>query len=198
MQNQPFTVGGAISEGWRLTKDYLVFLIGYQIIQVMLQIVFSIGHRYWWNLIGVVVSIIAQLGLYKSFIMIRDGIKPGFDQLYQNWRLFLSMLVAGILFGLMLFVGTILLIVPGFYVLARYGLFPYFIVDKNLGPIDALKAAAKASEGVRWPLFCLFLDCLGLIILGVCFFVIGVLITSPIAYLAVATAYRSLVPKIEG
>lgn len=196
MTTRPFTLSEAFSEGWRLTKEHLGFLIAYQIIMFFLIALFS-GTEHFYNFwpihtLGGIVAILVKMGLYKSSLLILDGIKPGYDQLYSNWRHFLSWLVAGFLFGLMFLLGLVLFIVPGFYVLARFGLFPYFILDKDLGPIDALKQASEASKSALWPLFLLFISCIALDILGVLFFGIGLLITGPITILALGYAYRVL------
>lgn len=196
MGEQRFTIGGAFEEGWRLTKENLGFLIGYQIILYVLSFIFGISYEgrglTLWYLFGWALIVLVKMGLYKSSVLIVDSIKPTFEQLYKNWRLFISWVVAGFLFGIMFAIGLILLIVPGCYILARYGFFPFFIIDKEAGPIEALKLSAKATEGIRWPIFLLFLACLGLDILGFLLLGVGLLITIPITLLALAKVYRQI------
>ncbi len=77
-----------------------------------------------------------------------------FDSAWQQgkkyvWR-FWGM---SILIGLIVLVGFILLIVPGFFMIKRYLLAPYFLVDKNLSIGDAMKNSAKAGQkysGAVW------------------------------------------------
>ncbi len=196
MDMQPFSISESFQEGWRLTKANLGFLIGFQIILFLLTLLFSGGHEgiRWasWHVLGWILVILVKMGLYNSTLLITAGVKPGFDQLYRNWRMFVSWVVASILFAIMLVIGFILLIVPGCYVLAKYGFFPFFILDKNIGPLEALKQSGKATEGIRWPIFLLFLACLGLNILGALLLVVGLLITIPVTLLAVATVYRKI------
>jgi len=198
MGAQPlFTIGGAIKEGWRLTKEHFWFLIGYQIILYVIILLFSGPHPsylrgilFW--LAEWVLVVLVKMGLYNSSLLIAEGLKPDFDQLYQNWRMFLSWIVAGFLFGIMFTIGLFLLIVPGCYVWAKYGFFPFFILDKQIGPIEALKQSGEATKGYRWPIFLLFLACVGLDILGFLLFGIGLLITTPITLIALATVYRKI------
>lgn len=200
MDDQPFTVGEAIKKGWELTKEYLGFLLGYQVILYFLFILFGGSHSGlgWatWSLFGWILVILVKMGLYNSALLITRDIKPGFDQLYSNWRLFISWVVASILFGIMFVVGLILLIVPGCYVLARYGLFPFFILDRNLGPLEALKQCGKATEGMLWKLFLLFLACVGLNILGFLVLGVGLFISVPVTLLALATVYRQITMRV--
>lgn len=194
MTDRAFKIGDMISQGWELTKNNLPFLIGYQIILYVLTL-FTSKYGYnstLVNLIAWILVVIVKMGLYKSCLLITDGIKPHFDQLYLNWRMFLTWIIANLLFGLMFAIGLILFIVPGLYVWARYGLFPFFIVDKGVGPIEALKLSSKATEGVRWEIFLLFLACTGLNILGFLIFGVGLLFTIPISLLAITKVYRML------
>jgi len=77
-----------------------------------------------------------------------------FDSAFQRgkqlvWR-FWGM---SILIGLIVLVGFILLIIPGFFMIKRYLLAPYFMVDKDLDISGAMKASAeagKAYSGAVW------------------------------------------------
>lgn len=199
MEVQPFSIGEAFKEGWKLTKENLGFLIGYQIILYALTLLFSGTHSNFrlalWHILGWTIIVLVKMGLYNSALLIAAGVKPSFEQLYQNWRMFISWVIASILFGIMFTIGLILLVVPGFYILARYGLFPFFILDRKMGPIDALKAAAEATEGIRWQIFLLFLACLGLNLLGLLLLGIGLLFSVPVTLLALALVYQKITHK---
>lgn len=198
MVNQLFTIREAFDEGWRLTKEHFGFLIGYQVILYFLIILFAvIGNDSLsaLHIFGIVIVNLAQMGLYHAALVITAGMKPQYAELYQNWRLFISWLVASFIFGFVFTLGIILLIVPGCYILARYGLFPFFILDKDLGPIDGLKQAGKATKGIRGHLFLLFIACFALNILGFILLVIGLFVTIPITLLALTFAYRKIISR---
>ena len=196
MKEHPFAIGQVIKEAWELTKAHLGFLIGFQLIIFGIMALFGgldpEGKWVLWQMLGWVVLILVKMGLYNSSLLITGGIQPGFNQLYQNWRMLISWVIASFLFGLMFMIGFALLIVPGLYIWARYGFFPFFILDKDVGPIEALKMSAKATEGIRWQVFLLFISCLGLDILGALFFGVGLLFTIPITLLAIAIVYRRI------
>lgn len=196
MRDKQFSISAVLIEGWELTKVNIGFLIVYQIILYAISLLLG-GTEGGLkmaplHILGFIIVMLGKMGLYQSTLMMTLGEKPGYDQFYRNWPQFFSWLIASILFGLMFVLGIILLLVPGCYVLARYGLFPFFILDKGLGPLDSLKKASKCSEGIRWQLFLLMLACIGLNILGLLFFGVGALITIPVTLLALATVYRHL------
>ena len=202
MDRKFFTTKGAISEGWRLTKENLGFLIGYQLILYFVTLLFSGGKHFGfmhdlWHLLGTVLIFLLNMGFYKSSLLIATGIKPEFNQLYDNWRQLISWAVASFLFAIMFFIGFMLLIVPGCYIWAKYGLFPFFIVDKKAGPIEALKAAGQATEGVCATLFGFFVICLLLNILGFLLLGIGLFFTAPTTLIAMAIIYRKLAYPVQ-
>jgi uncharacterized membrane protein len=197
------TIKETFLEGWKYTKEHIGFLIGYLLIMIIVSILFRlVGDAFHEknklliafvvNVIGAIVGLYMHMGFYNSALMITSWMKPTFEQLYSNGRHFVSFFAANILFDLMVSVGLILLIVPGFYLLAKFGLFPFFILDQNLGPIEALKAASKASEGKRWFLFLFFISALLINIVGALLLVVGLLFTIPLTLLAFAVVYRKI------
>lgn len=200
MDRQSINIGELISEGWKLTKANLSFLVAYLVILFFLTLLFS-GSFFSSNskfisaifhLLGWGILFLTKMGLYNSALLITSGVTPRFDQLYSNWPHFISWVVASFLFGLMFAIGIILLVIPGCYVLAKYGLFPFFILDRDLGPLEALKEAGKVSEGRLWSLFLLFLSCFALNMGGFLLLGLGLLVTIPITVLALALAYRKI------
>lgn len=196
MTNKLFSISGAIREGWELFKVNFGFLIIYQIILFGLLWLFSDAKKDWKleaiHLVGWFVIILSKMGFYNSALLLTKGLKPSFDQFYSNWRLFLSWIVAGFLFGIMIMLGLFLLIIPGIMVWVVFGFYPFFILDKGSGPIEALQQSAEATKGIRWHLFLLFLSCAALDFLGVLCFGVGLLIASPVTLIAVASVYRKI------
>jgi hypothetical protein len=98
-------------------------------------------------------TIILQLkSVHKEAITWVDAFKEGLSFFWRFWGL-------AILTGLLLAVSLILLIVPFFIVLPRVVLAPYFLIDRKLGIIEALKAsneAYKAHKGV-WGILGIYL-----------------------------------------
>lgn len=197
------TLKEVFSEGWRYAKEHLGFLIGYLLIMFLAQFliglfagVFDEKQKYLvsfvLNVIGTIVGLYLQLGLYNSALMITSWMKPTFEELYSNGRHLVSWFVANILFNLMVLAGLILLIIPGLYLGARYGLFPFFLIDQNLGPIEALKAASKASEGKRGFIFLFFVSAFFLNVLGALLLGVGLLFTIPLTLMAFAVIYRKI------
>jgi uncharacterized membrane protein len=139
------------------------------------------------EIIGVVLSAVAGIGIYRVALQITAGepadIGKAFD--YDRWG---EWILFSIVFGLMVGIGLALCIIPGLLVLAFFGLAPYFFLDKRMSLGEALTASRMSvrTKGLAFPiLLSIIVGVLGLILCCV-----GVLITQPIAYIAVAFLYR--------
>lgn len=201
MENQLFSISDALKQAWKFTKENFFFLLIYQIILFIILGFLGTAQEKWeWSilhLLGWFIVILGKMGLYNSSLMIVDEQKPHFDQLYTNWRLLYSWIVASFIFGVAFVIGLMLFIVPGLYIWARYGFYPFIILDKNSGPLEALNLSAEITHGNRWHVFLLFFACTILDILGALFFGIGLLITIPITLLALAIVYRQLASRAK-
>jgi uncharacterized membrane protein len=84
------------------------------------------------------------------------------------------------------------LIVPGLIAAIFFMFTTFIVIDKELGPIEAMKESMRIGKGYRWPLLgficVLFLIMLG----GVIALLVGVLVAMPVTSLAFVHAYRVL------
>jgi hypothetical protein len=72
------------------------------------------------------------------------GFSEAFSQGVPYW---LNAIVLSILVGITEVVSFVLLIIPFFFVWPRLSLATYFLVDKDLGPLEAYKASWEATKG---------------------------------------------------
>jgi uncharacterized membrane protein len=201
-------MGEAIGFGWDTMKNNIGFFIGLLIIAFFAENIFGIIGDLFKNdlpvisvifyLVGIILSIVIQLGLIKISIQFCDSIKGKIADLFSSFDLIIKYVAASILYFLIILGGFILLIIPGIIWGIKFMLYPYFIVDQGLGPIEALKASARATDGVKFNLW-LFGLLLGLInIAGVLVLGIGLFVSIPISMVAFAYVFRELAPKTEG
>jgi uncharacterized membrane protein len=88
--------------------------------------------------------------------------------------------------------GLALLVLPGVYIAVRYALFGYVIASRPVSGLEALRQAAKVSEGKRWRLLGLLLIALGLNLAGAALLGVGLMISFPVSLLAAANFFRDL------
>lgn len=104
------------------------------------------------------VAVAAAIVLFSAFVPVGlksvRGKKVTYNQAVNlgkryAWRL----LLLGIASGAIIIVGLILLIIPGLFMIRRYYLAPYFLVDHDLGVFEAMRQSATASKKFSKPIW---------------------------------------------
>ncbi len=144
------------------------------------------------GLASMVIGIFASLGATTFSLRAHDdigGVKLGdlwnpqpFWRFLGNW----------ILLVLVIMIGMLLLVVPGIIAGVGLGFAPYLVIDRGKGPVAALKESWRITKGHKWQLFLLVLALIGINLLGLLALFVGVLVSAPVTWLAVAHAYRTL------
>lgn len=197
-----FSIGKEISYGWETAKAHLPFFVVIILITGIVNFAPNILVQNMQKDVPVlsgllslvlwVVSMLVSLGLIKITLKIIDNKKTEIVDLFNGYPQLLNFVVASIIYSIIVVVGLILLIVPGIIFSIKYHFYSYLIVDRNMGPLEALKKSGDITKGSKWQLFLLGLACglvnlVGLLALG-----IGLLITVPLTMLAYAHVYRKL------
>jgi len=226
MNTKIFSTKEALHFGWTTTKNNLGIIIGFSIALLIIfripSIVSTITPE---NIflgaisfvIAAVLYLVVMMGMIKTALRLYDQEKARFSDFFSQYHLFFRYLFAIVLWGLIIYAGTILLIIPGIIWGIKYFFCDYFVIDKKSKSIEALKQSATITRGIKWQLFVFFVA-LGFIgILGVLpylislfvtfpafmlvldglFLSVGSLITFPITTLATAFVYRKLLAKTE-
>jgi len=208
MMTQKFSRSEAIQFGWNAMKNNLGFFIVILIISGLIlggldfatrllqkednYNLYVILNIFWW-----ILSIIIEMGLIKIALKFYDKQKNEFSNLFSCYPLLLKYLLSSILYTLIVLTGIIMLVIPGIIWAIKYQFYGYFIVDKNLGPIEALKKSSEITESAKWDLFVFGLLLGGINLLGALFLLVGLFATVPTAMVAMAFVYRKLLTQKE-
>ena len=203
-----FTLEEAISFGWKITKKNIAFFIGLLVIVFIINFIPGLISEYLnENLVGLIIlinlaawvlQVIIGMGLIKIGLNFVDGKKSEIGDLFSCVNLFIKYFLGSLLYGLIVLGGLILLIVPGVIWAIKYQFFSYYIVDKGMGPLDAIKNSGKITDGAKGTLF-IFGLVLGLInLLGALALLVGLFVTIPIAMVAMAYVFRKLEAQTAG
>ena len=190
------SVGTALSYGFNkyfanlgpVLAVIAIAIVAQLIVQVIELGVSSFFGRLLFSIIGLVVGAVVSLGIYKTALMITAGTTPSIGQAFtfDRWGEWIGF---SIVYGLMVGIGLALCIIPGLFVLAFFGMAPYFFIDRGMGLGEALKASQQAASSRSYAMpviLSIIVGAAGLIACG-----IGVFVTAPAAYIAVAFLYRN-------
>jgi uncharacterized membrane protein len=153
---------------------------------------------------AVAINITVEMGLLKIALSFRDNIMPEVKDLFRSYPLILNYLAASIIYALMVLGGFALLAAGNFflgsgggvgqiilslgllllaiYLALKYQFYGYLIVDKEMGPIEALLQSDRLTACALKPLLIFWLLLYGLMI--IIYIVLNVLFALPIGILA--------------
>jgi uncharacterized membrane protein len=200
-----FSKKEAVKFGFGIAKSNLLFFIGLLIIVFFVSAVASSlrGEAQKSALAYLVLSIVQYLvnivigmGLIRISLEFIGKAKPKIRDIVY-YKPIVRYVLASIVTGIVVILGLVLLIIPGVILAIRLQYTTYLIVDKNLGPIEAIKKSWSVTRGNTWNLF-FFGILLGLInILGMVCLLVGLFITIPLGMLATTFVYRKLLLQSE-
>lgn len=201
-----FSPGNAIRFGWEAFKRRPWFFVGAMAIVVVANIAASIVSgavdavtggsveepTLIGNLVSYVLGILISMGMTAFFLAAHDN--PDGVEYAALWhpKPFWNFFAASVLASLAVGIGLVMLIVPGLIAMVLFMFTTLLVIDRGLGPIDALKESVRITQGYRWPLFGLILLLALIIFVGVLALGVGVLVAGPVAGLAYVHAYRML------
>ncbi len=210
-QAQPWSSSEAVSLGWARFKDAWPVLVGSYFVMTLIvgglgqvpavltvmKVVEPASSGYYLVLaastvVSQCVGAFLQVGLLRVWLDAARGNPLSFGVLFSGGDRFLPMLGATILMLLAIGLGLVLLIVPGIIVSLGFFAAGFFVVDAEMGPIEALKASWAVTKGQKMNIFGLALAGVGLAIVGMLMCCVGFFATLPIYGVASAIVFVRL------
>jgi uncharacterized membrane protein len=202
---QDFPRNEALRFGWETAKKNIRFYL------VVLLIVFGISFlfstldsslsedatmaRFVVGITSWVVSSITSIGLIRIALNFVEKKPSTYSDLFTYYNRTVNYMATSILYGMIIVAGIILLVIPAFYWGIRFQFFSYLVTEKNLGPIQALKASWQLTAGHTWQLFVYGLIVMGINLLGVLALFVGMFWAIPTTQVATAYLYKNLSKK---
>lgn len=200
-----FSKKDAIKFGFKVAKANITFFLTVFVIWAFVTIISQsiqsslnaerqFLSSFLFNIIMWVVNSIISMGVIYITLQFVDNKKPKVKEIFYTKNLF-NYILASIVRTVIIFIGFILLIIPGIIFSIKLQYSDYLIVDKGKDAVDSLKGSWEMTKGVKWNLF-LFGILLGLInILGFLALLLGLLVTIPLSMVANAYVYRKLLSQ---
>ena len=156
-----------VGDAWKKTKDKIWFWIGLLIIVTTIPNIPTFFNNFVnqnnsttagdifvsiTTILSMILGVYLSIGEIRIFLNHDEEKKLAYSDLYKDYKLFWKYLGTIILYVLIVFAGIILLIVPGIIWATRFQFAPFFVVDKKVGPLTALKMSAAITNGNMWSL----------------------------------------------
>lgn len=202
-----FSKKEALQFGWDKTKSNFWFFVLFLLAFIALYLIpyaiaiMIMGENAILGLIALIadyaLTILILMGLLRVALNFCDNKESRISDLFSQYRLFLSFLLALILYTFITFGGTLLFIIPGIIWGIQFWFFDYLIIDKGLNPVEALKKSSAITKGHKWNLFLFLVILAGINLLGAIALGIGLFITIPVTMISMAFVYRGLLKQNE-
>lgn len=201
-----FSTGSALRFGWETFKKRPWFFVGSTVVILLASVLINAftsgidavmsGSPDEPSIIGTVINLalgtLISMGATAFYLAAHDN--PDSVDLSSLWhpRPFWKYLGASILLALAIGIGFILLIVPGIIFALMFMFVTFIVIDRELGPIEAMKESHRITRGHKWNLLGFTLVLVLINLLGVLALLVGLLVSIPVSSLAFAHVYRLL------
>ena len=112
---------------------------------------------------------------------------------FRSFDKYVPLLILNLLISLVIFLGLLLLIIPGIYFAVNYIFAHFFVWYYDISPAEAVRMSRKVVSGNFSQIFFLWLALVGINILGAMAFGIGLLITLPFSACTLHAAFEDII-----
>lgn len=142
--------------------------------------------------VKLVVSAFLHMGMYRIALKAVDGQPFGFNDYMEAAPNFLNYCCAAVLNFLMMMVGVLAFLVGSLVVMVLFYWYGFLIVDKRMGPLQALGGSLTLCKGAYADVAILWLVVFAINLVGFLAFVIGLIPAQLLTLLVLGRAYRRL------
>lgn len=204
--DQGFIISDSLKSAWGIFKKEWIMVYAVQLLPIVVAVVYNMimsetrpqsGLALLWMLAYLVLQFVISMGVIQAYISIIRGQKVSMETITSVAPKMVNFIVSQVLLCLIILGGFLLLIIPGIIFSIKFMFTPYLVIDKGMGPVEALKASAKMTDGVKWDIVGFLAAAFLLMYSGIFALFVGLLITIPVGTLAYVVLYDRLVKRLD-
>ena len=175
-------IGRLVGDAWTLLKNNFWLLVGLHLIMSVIA-----------GIIPLILTGPCYGGLFYVILKLRRGERAEFADGFSVFNtLFLPLLLCGLLVQILCFIGFSFCILPGVYLIVAWIFALPLIVDKRFDFWPAMELSRKVISAHWWQFFGLLIVGILLNLLGFLACVVGLLISTPLVFAMIASAYDEI------
>lgn len=151
----------------------------------------SIIASLFFGALSFLVQLVIQSGIVKGALDITRGKAISLSTMFQGID-FVQVVIASLILAVATMIGIVLCVLPGLAVMFFTAFTLYFIIDRGMSAIDAIKASVSFVMANAGTLIVFFLACIAAYIVGALLCGVGLLVAIPVVVIAQAFAFRTL------
>ncbi len=189
-------IGDCIRQGWELALQNIGPFVGYTCIVIAIHAALALIPIIGW-VAGVVINPALSAGY---FIYVRKKIRgenAEFQDFFGGFNYLGQLFFLGLVSGILVFIGLLLCIVPGLYLMVGYMFASFLVVARQLEFWPAMETSRRAVTDNLGEMIVLLLALLGVNILGALACLVGLILTVPLSYCAAVVAYHKIFEETD-
>ena len=159
-----------------------------EVAAAIVALVFGLASMAYSMLVGQPVS----FGFQYTTLLAARGERFEVRDLFEGFRNYLSVILASLLLGIIIFFGIIMLIIPGIILGCRLAFVPLLVVDKKMQALDAISESWRMTKGYGWTIFGLGFVSIFIFIAGFLCLLVGVIFSSIWVQTAFSALYHAI------
>lgn len=200
---QGMFISETLKNAWELFKKEWITIYAINAVSIAVAIIYSVltssmeesSVKWMFDIAYMLVQVVVGMGIVNAYLSVVRGQKVTIETFTATAPKILKYVLAQIILGIIVFLGLLFFIVPGIIFAIKFMFTLYLVVDEGLGPIEALKASEKLTQGRKWDMMGFMLVAAVLAYSGILALFVGLIVTIPVATLSYAVLYNSLVKK---
>lgn len=209
-----FSIGGLLSESWGLLKGTKGIILGGFIVFYIAMFVIAFVLGMGTALLGLaggedsmgmmiasqIVSTLVITALTYPFMagLMMIGIRRAagqplsFNEIFSHFGRAVPLIITALVMTLLVYLGMLLLLIPGIYLSIAYLLAIPLVVERGLSPWQALETSRKAISQHWFKVFGLFFVLMLIMLLSMIPLGIGLIWTLPLLIVTMGVLYRTI------
>jgi uncharacterized membrane protein len=159
MNSQPYNmeIGSFLRFSIENAKRHWLKFIGVNlacmVIMFLVAIISFNIHPYVGLLLTAITGIALSFGGIRNVVRLSSGQTFDIKAYIPEPGVFLNFMITVIVISLLVFVGTILLIVPGVIMFLMFCLAPFYVIEQKMSFVEAMKQSVKQTKGHKMDIF---------------------------------------------
>lgn len=136
-------------------------------------------------------------GLMRMMVRAARGQTTSFGELFSGGAAYPRLIAVNLILYVVMLSGMLLLIIPGIILMLGFWMAPYYVVDADMGPIEAMSASWEAARGHKGHFFLFGLVSTALMLVSMCTCV-GFFLLQSVMWVSAAILYTRLSGRMAG
>lgn len=179
---------------WFFIGIVVILMVASGIVNAIISAIFGVegAGAFFSNIASFLVNTLVSMGIANVFLKAHENVYTVTWSDIWHPQPFLKFLGAYFLQSLIILIGFVLLVIPGVMAMVVLAFTSYLVIDKGLGPIEAINESMRLTKGERWNLLILLVALIFVNLIGLLALLVGLLVTIPVSVLAIVHAYKTL------